>query len=111
MFAAVLLCAVDEPWAEKENGQFHYFPFTTIAFIIGAVTSMVCGWIGMKIATDTNYKTTAACANSKVEGFKVAFMGGQVLGFVLVGLALLILDVLILSYIPFIVTGTTKSEQ
>merc|ERR1719469_1062074 len=57
----------------------------------------------MKIATNCNYKVTAACADDKIKGFKIAFMGGQVLGFMLVGLALLILEILILCYRPAIV--------
>merc|ERR1711971_1315173 len=52
----------------------------------------------MKIATICNYKTTYLCNIDRFDGFKVAFQGGQVLGFCLVGLALLILEILILSY-------------
>ena len=52
----------------------------------------------MKIATVCNYKVTYLCNIDKFAGFKVAFQGGQVLGFVLVGLALLVLEILILSY-------------
>ena len=39
--------------AEHHPGQ----AFTTIAFIVGSFTSMLCGFIGMKIATITNYRT------------------------------------------------------
>ena len=82
------------PWAEGSQA----FPFTMTAFIIGACTSMLCGYIGMKIATVCNVKTTYLCNIEQFDGFKVAFQGGQVLGFCLVGLALLILEILILSY-------------
>ena len=105
LFAILLVCTVDMPWALKSSGESLWFPYTTFAFLIGAVTSMASGLIGMKIATITNFKVTAACSESKVAGFKVAFMGGQVLGFMLVGLALLILEILILSYKPSIVSG------
>ena len=74
------------------------FPYTMVAFIVGAGTSMLCGYIGMVIATECNYKTTYLCNVDKFLGFKCAFQGGQVLGFVLVGLALLILEILLLSY-------------
>jgi len=66
VFAIVLLVAVDEPWTVKASGESLWFPYTTFAFLIGAATSMASGLIGMKIATITNYKTTAACAESKV---------------------------------------------
>ena len=52
----------------------------------------------MKIATFTNVRTTYLCAEDIHKGFVVAYRGGQVLGFCLVGLALLILQVLIIVY-------------
>jgi len=105
VFAVVLVCAVDMPWAENEAGVQLLFPWTTFAFLIGAFTSMLCGYIGMKVATTANVKTTYLCASQDINaGFDVAFKGGQVLGFVLVGLSLLVLEILILSYKPFVVT-------
>ena len=97
--SAVVCCVVDVPWKEENSS----FPFTMVAFIVGAITSMLSGYIGMKIATACNVKTTYLCNIDIDEGFKVAYRGGQVLGFVLVGLALLILEILILSYRPFVV--------
>ena len=35
-----------------------WMAYTTIAFLIGSLTSILCGWIGMKIATESNYRTT-----------------------------------------------------
>ena len=70
------------PWSEGAN----YFPYTTFAFLVGAGTSMLCGYIGMMIATAANVKTTYLCNIDRFDGFKVAFQGGQVLGFCLVGL-------------------------
>lgn len=79
------------------------FPYTAIAFLVGAGTSILAGYIGMRIAVFTNTRTTfSCCAGEKFQyggkevkdlkpGFMAAFRGGQVLGFVLVGLALLIL--------------------
>lgn len=80
--------------AEVKFGQF----FTTIAFLIGGFTSIVAGYIGMRIATFTNVRTTYLCAEDIHKGFVVAYRGGQVLGFCLVGLALLILQILIIIY-------------
>ena len=94
-FAAIVCCAVDMPWT---NTQGAYFPYTTFAFLVGAATSMLCGYIGMVIATICNYKTTYLCNTDKFAGFKCAFQGGQVLGFCLVGIALLVLEIIILCY-------------
>ena len=86
------------------------FPYTAIAFLVGAGTSILAGYIGMRIAVFTNTRTTfSCCAGDKFQydgkevkdlsaGFFAAFRGGQVLGFVLVGLALLILEVIIATF-------------
>jgi Na+/H+-translocating membrane pyrophosphatase len=105
LFAAVLLCAVDMPWDKKND--YPPFPYTTVAFLVGASTSMLAGYVGMMIATTANVKVTYLCNMKKDgldQGFMAAFNGGQVLGFCLVGLALLILEILILCYKDSIMT-------
>jgi Na+/H+-translocating membrane pyrophosphatase len=72
------------------------FPYTAVAFLVGAITSLLAGYIGMRIAVITNVRVAHQCTDSIGAGFKAAFLGGQVLGFMLVGLALLILVSLIL---------------
>jgi Na+/H+-translocating membrane pyrophosphatase len=52
------------------------FPYTTIAFLVGALTSMACGFIGMRIAVYANVRTTWSCNKSIDDGFHVAFNGG-----------------------------------
>jgi len=52
VFAIVILVAVDVV-GNDNNFQM----YTTIAFIVGCVTSIVSGWIGMKIATYANTRT------------------------------------------------------
>jgi inorganic pyrophosphatase len=71
------------------------FPYTAIAFLIGAGTSILAGYLGMRIAVYTNTRTTFMCCEDISKGFLVAFRGGQVLGFILVGLALLILELIL----------------
>lgn len=111
IFGIILIVAVDMPWATNEGGERIYFPLTTFAFLIGSATSMVCGYIGMKVATASNVKVTYLCASKGIdEGFDVAFRGGQVLGFCLVGLSLIILEVLILCYKPFVVTEANEGH-
>jgi len=48
-------------------------PFTTVAFLIGAATSMLCGYLGMLIAVDTNWRVTYACNTDIDSGFHIAF--------------------------------------
>jgi inorganic pyrophosphatase len=52
--------------------------------------------ISLKIAVYTNSRTTFGCCESVDVGFNIAFKGGQVLGFVLVGLALLVLELVVI---------------
>jgi len=77
VFGIILIIAVDMPWAKNEGGEHILFPLTTFAFLVGSATSMVCGYIGMKVATQANVKVTYLCAAKGIdEGFDVAFKGG-----------------------------------
>ena len=72
--------------------------YTTIAFLIGAITSMFCGAFGMKIATYSNYRTTLEAQHSLGRGFKTAFRAGCVMGFTLVSVSSMVLMLIILVY-------------
>lgn len=93
------------------TAEVNNYPYTTFAFLTGAVTSMICGYIGMLIAVHTNWRTTYACNLSIDDGFHVAFKGGQVLGFALVGIALLILHVLISVYARIFLPETYVNKE
>merc|ERR1719409_1145980 len=71
---------------------------TTIAFVVGAVTSIVAGWIGMKIAVYTNVRTTHESWAELRLGFDVAINGGAVMGLSLVSFGVLDLFVLIMAF-------------
>ena len=60
------------------------------SFVLGAVCSALAGYIGMKVATASNARTTTAAAdNGLTEALKISFAGGSVMGMSVVGLALL----------------------
>lgn len=63
--------------------------FTPFAFITGGLFSMAAGFIGMKIATNSNARTAYAAAESLNKGLRVAFSSGSVMGFTVVGLGML----------------------
>ncbi len=92
---------------EPKLGTF----YTTVAFLIGGVTSIISGYIGMRIAVYTNVRTTKECAEDISNGFIVAYRGGQVLGFVLVGLALLVLQILIVVYQALYLRHDPEDEE
>jgi K(+)-stimulated pyrophosphate-energized sodium pump len=62
---------------------------TAIAFAIGAVISIVCGALGMVVATQTNFRTTYCARIGLAPAFRVAFRAGCAMGFALVSIGLL----------------------
>jgi H+-translocating diphosphatase len=88
---SILIYIATDMQEVKGNSEIQFAPYTTMAFFIGAATSMLCGYIGMAVAVYTNVRTTYCCNISIHDGFHVAFKGGKVLGFALVGLAILVL--------------------
>ncbi len=64
-------------------------PFMPFAFVTGGFFSALAGFIGMKIATNTNARTAQAASESLNKGLRVAFSAGSVMGFTVVGLGLL----------------------
>jgi len=69
-----------------------------VSFILGAICSALAGFIGMKVATKANVRTTAAARTSLGRALEVAFAGGAVMGLGVVGLGVLGLGVLFLVY-------------
>ncbi len=63
--------------------------FTPFAFVTGGIFSMLAGFIGMKIATNSNARTARAASESLNKGLRVAFSSGSVMGFTVVGLGML----------------------
>src|ERR1043166_1739991 len=60
-----------------------------IAFLIGAVFSATAGFIGMKVATKANVRTTQAARTSLKQALNVSFTGGSVMGIGVASLAVL----------------------
>jgi K(+)-stimulated pyrophosphate-energized sodium pump len=60
-----------------------------VAFIFGAIFSALAGNMGMKIATQSNVRTTQAARTSLPQALKVSFGGGTVMGLGVAGLAVL----------------------
>ncbi len=84
-------------------------PMVALSFILGAICSALAGFIGMKVATKANVRTTAAARTSLGKALEVAFAGGAVMGLGVVGLGVLGLGVLLLLYTNMF--GTANVDQ
>jgi K(+)-stimulated pyrophosphate-energized sodium pump len=73
-----------------------------ISFVIGAFCSALAGFIGMKVATKANVRTTQAARTSLGKGLEVAFAGGSVMGLGVVGLGVLGLSGLFILFGNFV---------
>ncbi len=73
-------------------------PLVAVSFILGAFCSALAGFIGMKVATKANVRTTNAARTGLNQALEVAFAGGSVMGLGVVGLGVLGLSALFLVY-------------
>ena len=64
-------------------------PFVPIAFLTGGFFSGLCGYLGMKTATNASSRTAQGASESLNRGLQVAFRSGAVMGLVVVGFGLL----------------------
>lgn len=62
---------------------------TALGFIVGSFASALAGYLGMMTAVDANSRTAEAAKSGLPQAFRVAYQGGSVTGFLVVGLALL----------------------
>jgi K(+)-stimulated pyrophosphate-energized sodium pump len=69
-----------------------------VSFVFGAFFSALAGFIGMRVATKANVRTTAAARESLGKALEVAFAGGSVMGMGVVGLGLIGLSGLFIIY-------------
>ena len=98
VFAAALL-AYSGTIHEINGKEIHGSWVISIAFIIGAVFSATAGYIGMKVATKANVRTTQAARTSLKQALKVSFTGGTVMGLGVAGLAILGLGGLFITFL------------
>ena len=82
--------------ANKNNPESSVF--IAFSFLIGAVASGLAGFLGMRVATKSNNRTTNAARDSLERALNVAFSGGSVMGLSVVGLGVLGLGGLFLLY-------------
>lgn len=73
-------------------------PLVGLSFVVGAFCSALAGFIGMRVATKANVRTTQAARTSIGRALEIAFTGGSVMGLGVVGLGVLGLGGLMIIY-------------
>jgi K(+)-stimulated pyrophosphate-energized sodium pump len=84
---------------EVNGREIHSHWLIAVAFLVGAVFSATAGYIGMKIATKANVRTTQAARTSLKKALAVSFTGGTVMGLGVAGLAVLGLGGLFIAFL------------
>src|SRR6201985_1649158 len=84
-------------------------PVIAISFITGAFLSAFAGFVGMRIATKANVRTTQAARTSLAQALKVSFTGGTVMGLGVAGLAIIGLGSLFIVFYTIYVKNTGGS--
>ena len=86
---AAALLAYSGTVHEVNGRAIHSSWVIAVAFVIGAVLSATAGFIGMKVATKANVRTTQAARTSLKKALAVSFTGGTVMGVGVASLAVL----------------------
>jgi len=84
-------------------------PLVGLSFVLGAFSSALAGFIGMKVATKANVRTTNAARTSLGKALEIAFTGGSVMGMGVVGIGVLGLSLLFIIYGS--IFGTESQEN
>ena len=80
------------------QGNENSSSLVALSFIIGALASGLAGFLGMRVATKANNRTTNAARTGLAPALNIAFTGGSVMGLSVVGLGVLGLGILFIFY-------------
>lgn len=88
-----LASAAGADWDYTQGG------LTATAFVLGAFTSMLSGYLGMKVAVYSNVRTTISAQKAGWTAcFNTAFRAGAVMGFALCGLGMIVLYIALVAF-------------
>ncbi|MDO9695076.1 MAG: sodium-translocating pyrophosphatase [Candidatus Latescibacteria bacterium] len=92
----VVVVAVLLAFGNRSLAESHWL--IGVSFVVGSVCSGLAGYIGMKVATKANVRTTQAARTGLNKALGIAFSGGTVMGMSVVGLGVLGLSLLFVLY-------------
>jgi K(+)-stimulated pyrophosphate-energized sodium pump len=105
----VVIVSILLGFMSQSNANSHWS--IALAFIAGAVSSALAGYIGMRAATKANVRTTQAARTSLAKALNVSFTGGAVMGLGVSGLAVLGLGGLFLILKHFFAPGDAVANS
>ncbi len=82
----------------KGENEANSTGLVAVSFVVGALMSALAGFIGMRVATKANVRTTNAARTSLNKALEVAFSGGAVMGLGVVSLGVFGLSMLFIVY-------------
>lgn len=94
----IFVIALGAILAFKGSIEENSHPLVALSFVVGAFCSAFAGFLGMKVATKANVRTTNAARTSLGKALEIAFAGGSVMGLGVVGLGILGLSLLFILY-------------
>jgi len=104
-----VITAILLAWSGTVSPNSH--PVIALSFVMGAVLSALAGYIGMRIATQSNIRTAQAARTSLAQALKVSFTGGSVMGMGVAGLAVLGLGSLFIIFYQWFVINVGASAN
>jgi len=105
----VVIVAILLGFMASRNEHSHWF--IAIAFVVGAFFSALAGYIGMRVATKANVRTTHAARTSLAKALQVSFTGGSVMGLGVAGLAVLGLGSVFIVLVQYFAPSLSADNQ
>ncbi len=96
VFVVIVACLLAYAAYSQQNSML-----ISVSFLVGASCSALAGFLGMKVATKANNRTTHAAKTGIAKALNVAFTGGSVMGLSVVGLGVLGITGLYILYSEF----------
>jgi K(+)-stimulated pyrophosphate-energized sodium pump len=105
VFAVIVAALLAYLGTLSGKGEVSSHPLIGVAFLVGAVTSALAGYIGMRVATQASVRTAQAARGSLARAFQIAFHGGSVMGVGVASLAVLGLGGLFVLFAALFMDG------
>ncbi|MHA1835663.1 MAG: sodium-translocating pyrophosphatase, partial [Candidatus Odinarchaeia archaeon] len=89
VLAIILFAVFDLNHLTNPTPGVPFFPYTSLAFILGSGMSLLSGYIGMYTSTQANVRVTYAARTGIVKPIKIGFLGGLVTGLSVISFSLI----------------------